>query len=71
MWSKDKIKHIAQSTNLSKQEVYKWHWEQKRQRFTKIINNENDPLKNLNIPMVDEFGGYAKIGLTQNQALKA
>ena len=50
VWSKDKIKRIAQLTDLTDSEVYKWNWEQKRVKLRQLTFESAAHSSLLNLP---------------------
>ena len=50
VWSKDKIKRLAQLTDLTESEVYKWNWEQKRVKLRQLTFESAAHSSILNLP---------------------
>lgn len=57
-WDKEAVEKAVKKSGLSRSQVYKWGWDQKKkQRFTGV---------GIDTPSKDEFGGYSKHDFVEN-----
>ena len=63
-WNKAAVHRVAKHTGLSVPQVYKWGWDQRRKQ-----GEEERAIEELELPSIDEFGGYSKGHYTKQESI--